>query len=341
MTISPTEQYAAGLRNDFVAFIHRAFLELNPRSPFMRNWHVELLAAELEDVRRGRSKRLIICLPPRHLKSFICSVVFPAWVLGHDPTKQLMCVSYGQDLSDMFARQCRALIQSSFYRVVFPTRLSEDRNSVAEFETTRGGSRIATSVGGPVTGRGGNLIIVDDFIKPEDALSDARRRSNNEWYDTTLRSRLNRQSEDAFILVNQRLHAEDIVAHVQRDENWRVVSLPAIAEEPKQYAFWTPYGRRIIRRGVGDVLHPAVLPLADLRRIERTMSGYHFAAQYQQDPQPTILAAERVGRRGFGIELDPLYVDATIRRWEAFTKRDAVLARTGKTFAEVARARTR
>ena len=116
-----------------------------------------------------------------------------------------MCVSYGQDLADKFARQCRRLMESPFYRFLFQTRLSEDRNAVAEFETTQGGCRIATSVGGAVTGRGGNVVIVDDFLKAEDALSDTRRRNSNDWYDSTLRNRLNRQAEDAFIIVNSEI----------------------------------------------------------------------------------------------------------------------------------------
>jgi len=286
MPATDTEQYADILRNDLTAFTQRAFHELNPRAPFMMNWHHELVSAKLMDVLRGRCKRLTICLPPRHLKSFLCSVVFSAWVLGHDPTKQIMCVSYGQELADKFGRQSRALIESLFYRFVFPTRLSEDRNAVAEFETTQGGCRIATSVGGRVTGWGGNIIIIDDPLKAEDALSDARRKGCNDWYDSTLRNRLNRQAEDAIIIVTQRLHTDDLVAHVQRDETWDVLSLPAVAERIERYEFATPYGWRSIRREAGDMLHPALLPRVELDRLKRAMTEYHFSAQFQQDPQP-------------------------------------------------------
>jgi predicted phage terminase large subunit-like protein len=321
MAASPTKRYSEILRNDFEAFIYRAFLELNPRLPFDMNWHIEAIAAELEEVRLGYCKRLIICLPPRHLKSFIASVAFPAWLLGHDPTKQIMCVSYGQDLADKFARQCRRLMESPFYRFLFQTRLSEERNAVAEFETTQGGCRIATSVGGAVTGRGGNIVIIDDFIKAEDALSDTRRRSSNDWFDSTLRNRLNRQGADAFVIVNQRLHSDDLVAYVQREERWEVLSIPAIAERPMTYELATPYGWRTIRRDVGEVLHPAVLPLSEIDRLRRTMTEYHFAAQFQQDPQPPSgVIVLRKWLKFYDDRTKPDRFDRIVQSWDTANK---------------------
>ncbi len=322
MAAFPTKMYTDILRNDFGAFIHRAFLELNPRLPFDMNWHIELVAAKLEGVRLGCCKRLAICTPPRHFKSFVTSVAFPAWLLGHDPTKQIMCVSYGQDLADKFARPCRRLMESPFYRFLFQTRLSEERNAVAEFETTQGGCRIATSVGGAVTGRGGNIIIIDDFLKAEDALSDTRRRTSNDWYDSTLRNRLNRPATDAFIIVNQRLHADDVVAHVQREEEgWEVLSLPAIAENPTTYEFATPYGRRAVRREVDEVLHPAVLPRSELDRLRRSMTEYHFAAQFQQDPQPPAgLIVLRKWLKFYHERTMPDRFDRIVQSWDTANK---------------------
>jgi len=101
---SPANKYAELLRQDLYAFIHRSFLELCPQTPFLSNWHNEILAAKLEEVRRGKCKRLIINVPPRHLKSHATSIAFPAWVLGHDPAKQILCLTYAQDLSDSLAR---------------------------------------------------------------------------------------------------------------------------------------------------------------------------------------------------------------------------------------------
>ena len=197
MTPSPSRIYPDILRHDFCAFMHRAFLELNPQGVFLPNWHLEVLAAKLEDVRLGRCKRLIINIPPRSLKSHAASIAFVAWLLGHDPAIQILAISYAQDLSDKLARDCRALITSPFYQSLFGTRLSSDRNAAAEFETTQGGYRLSTSVGGVLTGRGADVIIVDDPMKAGDALSDRRRQDVHDWYDNTLRSRLNRQEQDA------------------------------------------------------------------------------------------------------------------------------------------------
>jgi hypothetical protein len=190
MTPSPANMYAEVLRHDLSAFIHRSFLELNAQTPFLSNWHIEVLATKLEEVRRGSCKRLIVNVPPRHLKSHAISIAFAAWVLGHDPAKQILVVTYAQDLSDSLARKSRTLMTSAFYEGLFDTRLSKGREAVSDYETTDSGYRLSTSVGGVLTGRGADIIIIDDPLKADDALSEPRRRSVNDWYDNTLRSRL-------------------------------------------------------------------------------------------------------------------------------------------------------
>src|SRR3984885_14542622 len=185
--MSAANMYSYLLRRDLCAFTHRSFLEIEG-SDFHLGWHIEVLAAKLEDVRLGRCKRLIINVPPRHLKSFMASIVFPAYVLGHDPAKKILSVTYAQDLSDNLARKSRTLMTSGFYEALFDTRLSKGREAVSDFETTSGGYRLSTSVNGVLTGRGADIIIIDDPLKADDALSDSRRRSVNDWYDNTLRS---------------------------------------------------------------------------------------------------------------------------------------------------------
>ena len=115
-------------------------------------------------------------MPPRHLKSHLASVAFPAWCLGHDASAQILCASYAQDLADKLSRDCRQIVASDWYRQVFATRLSAQRQAMSEFETTGQGCRLATSVGGVLTGRGADIIIIDDPLKPEEALSQAQRR---------------------------------------------------------------------------------------------------------------------------------------------------------------------
>ena len=197
---------AALLHHDFASFAARAFRELNPRTSFAMNWHIELIAAKLAAVRAGHIRRLIVSLPPRHLKSHLASVAFPAWCLGHDPSAQILCVSYAQDLADKLSRDCRRILASDWYQRLFATRLAPRHQAVPEFETTAQGSRVATSVGGVLTGRGADLIVIDDPLKPEEALSQTQRQAANEWYDHTLYSRLNDKVRGAIVLIMHRLH---------------------------------------------------------------------------------------------------------------------------------------
>ena len=151
-------EYGALLRADFASFARHSFHLLNPRTPFAPGWHFEVIAAQLETVRAGRSRRVIINMPPRHLKSHLAPVCFPAWCLGHDPSAQILCASYAQDLADKLSRDCRQIIASAWYRQLFTTRLSAQRQAVSEFETTAKGCRLATSVGGVLTARGLRIV---------------------------------------------------------------------------------------------------------------------------------------------------------------------------------------
>jgi predicted phage terminase large subunit-like protein len=285
MRLNPNE-YRAVLRLDFNAFIQRSFHELNPTTPFLPNWHLAVIAAELEACRRGVTKRLIINVPPRALKSHIGSVTFPAWLLGHDPSAQVIVTSYSQELSGKLSSDCRALCSAQFYQDLFSTRLSPTRQAVQEFTTTKNGFRMATSVGGVLTGRGADYLIIDDPLKPEEALSDTQRKAVNDWFDHTLYSRLNDKRNGCIVLIMQRLHEDDLVGHVLGLEPWKVVRFPAIAEEDESHVIETPYGTRLFRRRAGEALHPEREPLEILNHIRETVGEYNFAAQYLQSPAP-------------------------------------------------------
>src|SRR6202047_2171151 len=280
-----TPDYAAILRRDLMSFIERSFYELNPQTDLQRPPLLELIAAKLEAWRRGRINRLIINLPPRQLKSHCASVAFPAWYLAHHPAAHIICASYGQDLADKFARDCRRVMTSAWYRRLFAVRLA-DRQAVHDFATTEQGTRMATSVGGVLTGRGADLIIIDDPLKPDEALSESRRKAVNEWYDHTLLSRLNDKAQGCIIIIMQRLHQDDLVGHVVEQEAWEVLSFPAIAEADETHLIESPLGRRSFERRVGDILHPEREPATTLARIRETITEYTFAAQYQQNPTP-------------------------------------------------------
>ena len=252
--ISPHD-YSALLLSDLVAFIHRAFCELNPQTPYMPARYIELMASRLEDCRSGEIRRLIVNLPPRSLKSHCVSIAFNAWLLGHNPAIQIIAASYGQDLADKLARDTRTLMEADWYRALFPTRLSA-RKAVNDFTTTAGGTRMATSVGGVLTGRGADVIVIDDPLKPDQALSDVGRKAVNEWFDNSLLSRLNNKRSGCIIIVMQRLHQDDLIGHVLVQDDWTVLSFPAIAEEVECVPFSTPFGIRQFLRQPGEALHP-------------------------------------------------------------------------------------
>jgi predicted phage terminase large subunit-like protein len=280
-------EYQTLTRCDYYTFFVRAFHELHGSGTFQDNWHLELMAAKLQAVVDGKIKRLIINIPPRHLKSLMTSIALPAFILGRNPRAAIICAAYAQDLSDKFARDCRAIMQSSWYQKSFPTRLTQSRASLQELITTKGGFRLGTSVGGVLTGRGGDILIIDDPIKPNDAQSDARRKSANDWYDGTLYSRLNSKTEGAIIVIMQRLHEDDFTGHLLQQEGWELLTLSAIAERDETYAFETLFGTKSFTRKSGEALHEARESLLTLEQIRSALGTYHFAAQYQQTPAPT------------------------------------------------------
>lgn len=209
-----TQLYEAILRRDFASFVGKAATSL-VQGDLAWNWHLDAICHALEQVRLGKTRRLIINLPPRSLKSVIASVAFPAFVLGHQPSKRIICVSYAQDLATKHSNDFRALIGTGWYRRLFPqTRPSVRKNTEAEIQTTANGMRLATSIGGTLTGRGGSLIIIDDPIKPADALSTSTREACNKWYSNTLLSRLDNKVEGAVVIVMQRVHMDDLVGYV-------------------------------------------------------------------------------------------------------------------------------
>ena len=163
--------FEALLRDDFRAFIGKVFTTLCPSQEFVWSWHIEAIAYRLEQIRRGEITRLIINMPPRSLKSIAASVAFPAFVLGLDPTSRIICVSYSSELAKKHSNDFRTVVDSPWYQRAFPaTKIGPYKNSETEIEFTARGFRLATSVGGTLTGRGGDIIIIDDPLKPDDAL---------------------------------------------------------------------------------------------------------------------------------------------------------------------------
>ena len=277
-----TAHVNAACRKDFVSFVRKSFHVLAPSAIFQMNWHICAIAHYLEQVRLGKIKRLIITVPPRSLKSIMCSVAFPAFVLGQDPTKRLIVVSYGADLAIKHGNDFRAVVNSVEYRAIFPgMRISAMKNTQTEVVTTQNGFRLANSVDGALTGRGGDIIVIDDPIAALAALSQKSREHVRDWYFNTLLSRLDDKQNGAIVLVMQRLHEDDLAGVLLRgSDEWTVLSLPAIAEQDEQI----PIGNGQFHcRHAGDVLHPE-RESRDVLESLRKLSAETFAAQYQQQP---------------------------------------------------------
>lgn len=271
------------LRNDFYAFIQKAFNEIDNSQEFVHADYLKIVTDALQKCAEKKCKRLIINIPPRKLKSLITSIALPAWILGHDPNARIICVSYSLDLASKFSRDCKKLMNSSFYKSVFKTRLNPEKQNEKQLETTQNGYRYATSVEGTLTGFGGNFIIVDDPIKASDATSQVIRKSVNDWYDNTLSSRLDNKKEGVIIVVMQRLHIDDLTGHLLKQDGWEVLSLPAIAEKDEKYVLSN--GKEVLRKE-GEVLCPVLEPVDEVLKLKKSMTNYNFSAQYQQAPIP-------------------------------------------------------
>lgn len=281
MAFTKKEAYLAAIRSDLKVFMRQAFDTIYPGKTFMDNWHIDAIIYSLESCIEGNASRLIINLPPRQLKSFIVSVVLPAFMLGMDPTAKIICVSYSDELAKTLSRDFKRIIESGWYQMVFP-HVRPSKMTENEFATDVGGTRYATSVGGTLTGRGGDFIIIDDPIKPEDAQSDKVRQSTNEWYKNTLLSRLDDKKKSVLILVMQRLHVNDLTGFAEASGGFHKLSLPAIADKDEHIAVSET---EMYFRQEGEPLHEKRDGMDTLERIRDEIGPYNFSSQYQQSPE--------------------------------------------------------
>lgn len=242
---------------------------------YKTNWHHKLIAEKLEAVERGECKRLIVVMPPRHGKSELCSVQFPAWLIGRNKDRNIIEASYSADLAVDFGRQVRNLIAADTYKHLFPNvTLAEDSQAKGKWNTNGRGAYNAVGVGGATTGKGADILIIDDPVKNrQDAESEVVRNSTWDWYTSVARTRLS--PEGAIIIPLTRWHDDDLVGRILRSENasqWEVVHLPAIAIEDE------PQRKR------GDALWPDHFSLPILEDTKRDIGSYDWSALYQGSP---------------------------------------------------------
>ena len=308
------------LQLDFLSFLAKAFAEVTGGETLAANWHHEAIAHALDQLDRGDATRLIVTMPPRNLKSIAISVAWPAWMLGRDPALSFVCVSYSSDLALKHARDCRAIMRSDWYRRAFPrTLLAKGAQAENDVSTTAGGGRLSTSVGGTLTGRGGDIIIIDDPVKPDEAMSETVRRNVIDWYKGTLTSRLNDKTRGRIVLVMQRLHEEDLAGYLlESSDAWKHLSLPAIAEHEETVPL--RFGEAH-RRREGEALHEVRESPAALERLRKEMGGLVFSAQYQQSPIPAEgNLIKRDWFRTYDRRPDRLPGDQIVQSWDTASR---------------------
>lgn len=236
--------------------------------------HHELIVDRLHALETGKIRRLMIFLPPRHGKSLLTTHMFPAYYLGRHPDRSIISAAYGQDLADDFGRRVRNTVSDPLHQMLFPDcKLVEDASSMRRFGTTAGGSYFAVGRGGSITGRGADLIIIDDPIKDrEEAQSEVLRRSLYEWFCSVAYTRL--QPNGAICIVQTRWHEADLAGMLlsHNPSEWEVLSLPAIAETDEEF------------RRAGEALWPEQFPIPMLERIRAVVGGSTWASLYQQRP---------------------------------------------------------
>ncbi len=301
------------LAYDFPSFIAKVVGTTDPGTQFLPNWHIDLIAQYLEAARRGEIRRLVINMPPRALKSVCVSVAWPAWLLGHAPESRILAASYASSLAIKHSIDCRNVVTSPWYRQLFPdTGLARDQNEKHKFMTSRRGFRLAASVGGAVTGEGGNFLILDDPLSPAQAMSRAGRELVNEWYDHTFASRLDDKRKGVIVLVMQRLHEDDLSGYLLRKGGWEHLCLPAVAPEEVVMR-----GGRV--RMAGELLHAAREDMALIERAKVELGSRAFAAQYQQRPlrdEDGMVKLAWFGRYGER----PKSFDRVVQSWDTAIK---------------------
>ena len=304
-------------------FIRQAWPVIEPGTEYIHNWHIDLISEYMEAVNAGQINRLVINMPPRHMKSIQATVCYPVWTWIKHPEKRFIKVSYSDSLSRKHNVLSRDIILSPWYQRTWGDRfqLKADVNRQNEFKNDHQGMMFSTSIGGALTGEGGDVIILDDPQNPLQANSDTEREATIAFFKNTLQSRLNDPRTGAFIIVMQRLHEKDLTGHIiAEDLGYTHLCLPA--EAPERTVITFPISGREIVREEGDVLNPQRFDKEVLAGLKRSMGSLQYAGQYGQTPAPAegIIFKREWLHNFFKPEAAP-HQQMLIQSWDmAFTK---------------------
>ena len=306
-------------RRSLSEYTRQAWPQTEP-GEFSSGWCIDAVAAHLEAITNGQIKRLLINIPPRHMKSLSVSVFWPTWEWLDHPELKYMYASYSAELSTRDNVKSRDIIQSPWYQQtlqrLYPNpddrwRLKGDQNVKMRYENSRGGHRIATSVTGNATGDGGDRIVADDPHNVREGDSDIKREAVLTWWDRTMSSRLNNRATGVKVIVMQRVHEKDLSGHVLAESGDYVhLCLPmeyvprvqisgadldgqaAIDEandvfsRNKLLSAPSPIGWSDPRTTDGEILWPARFRPEDVEELKKSLGSYAYAGQYGQRPSP-------------------------------------------------------
>jgi predicted phage terminase large subunit-like protein len=287
------------MRRSLKFFIKGAWDTIEPNRFYNDNWHIDAISDHLQAVVNGDIKRLIINIPPRHMKSISVSVALPAWTWTFDPSRKFLFSSYALMLSIRDSVKCRRLIDSQWYKTHFGDSfsLTTDQNQKQRFENNKTGQRIATSVDGALTGEGGDIIVVDDPHNVREAESGTVREGVLDWWDQAMQTRLNDPKNGAFIIIMQRVHENDLTGHILANEykDWDHLCLPARYEANHPTPVKSTLGFIDPRKKEDELLWAERIDEKTLNNLEKSLGSYGASGQLQQRPMPKgggILKAE-------------------------------------------------
>lgn len=300
------------------AFVDKAWTILNPGNPLIPGWHVDLICEYLELVTDGKILRLLINIPPRNAKSNLVTICWPVWSWIRRASLRFVFCSYSASLSTKHSLDRRRIIESDWFRENWGgvVQMKDDQNQKNEYENTARGHMISTSVGGTITGKGGDVIVEDDMLNPLDAASMAARKHSLDMHKYVLANRLDDPKTGAKVIVEQRTDVNDVSGYVLKEEGGYVhISLPLMFEHDQEIVF--PKSGRIVNVKAGDFLNPDRQGQAEHDSIKKTMGSRAFNAQFQQKP---TTEAGNILKRGWwkywAGDVKLLQLEGTLQSWD-------------------------
>jgi len=301
------------MHDEFFWFASFAFRSLNPGLTLNRAWHLRYIADILTQLESGQQRSVIINIPPRNLKSTLISVIWPAWLLGRDPSKRIIVASYSQKLSNKLSIDSRFITIQPWFKEVFPDfAIAQDQNEKHKFMTNKHGFRMAVSTGGMLTGEGGDVLILDDPHNPKEIFSDKLRNKTINWFEQVFLSRLNNQKKGKILLVMQRLHFRDLAGHLIEKGGYELINFPIIFNQEEKFMF-NGLSKTIAK---GDLLDAHRFDHSTIERLKEHLGEVAFSAQYLG--MPVAMSGNFIKKEQIKVSNNiPTHPEQIIQSWDS------------------------